>query len=176
MKLASKVLGHGAMAKRLEELPIFSKATEFTVAVTAILERPGFRKERKLYEQIRDANDSIVANMAEGFEQATDKALIKYLFIAKGSVAEVVTRLETARRKKVLTEVEVSPLRRQGHDLLRMLGGWIRYLTRCGWTDRGRHTLGAPSQTEQATVEPDEESTAGHDRRGPDEATDEGTD
>jgi four helix bundle protein len=128
-----------AMAKRLDELPVFLKATEFTVAVSAILERPGFRRERRLHDQITDANDSILSNMSEGFEQPTDKALAKYLFDAKGSVAEVITRLQAAQRKKVLTTVEVAPLTKTGEEILRMLGGWIRYLAGCGWTDRGRH-------------------------------------
>jgi hypothetical protein len=26
-----------------------------------------------------------------------------------------------------------------GEELMRMLGGWIAYLARCDWKDRGRH-------------------------------------
>jgi four helix bundle protein len=76
------------VAKRLDELPIHSKANDFWAAVNAILQQPAVRRNRKLLEQIEDANDSVLANMSEGFEEPTDKALEKYLFGAKASAAE----------------------------------------------------------------------------------------
>jgi hypothetical protein len=60
------------VAKTIEELPVFQKALAFCSAVSAIIDRPGFGKDRKLREQISDANDFIPANMREGFEQSTD--------------------------------------------------------------------------------------------------------
>jgi four helix bundle protein len=61
--------------EKLDELPVYQKAVEFWRAVTAILESPALRRDRKLHEQISDANDSITANMHEGFEQSTDRPL-----------------------------------------------------------------------------------------------------
>ena len=81
------------MADRLEELPVYSKAHAFTVAVTAIIARPEFGRNRKLRDQIADANESILANMSEGFEQSTDAVLANYLYTSKSSIAEVVARL-----------------------------------------------------------------------------------
>ena len=77
--------------------------------------------------------------MSEGFEQPTDKAVEKYLFDAKGSAAEVLARLETGQRKGCITSDELARCKATGGELLRMLGGWIKYLARCDWKDRGRH-------------------------------------
>jgi four helix bundle protein len=136
------------MANKLEKLPIYQKADAFWSAVNAILQRPALGKDRKLHDQINAANDSILANMAEGFEQPTDKLLEKYLFVTKGSLAEVLVRLKEAHRKRYITSEELAARVRPGEELGRMLGGWIRYLARCGWQDRGRHTVLGPVRGE----------------------------
>ena len=129
------------MAQKLQDLPVYHKALAFSSAVIAILDNPGFGKDCNLRKQISDANDSILSNMAEGFEQSTDAALAKYLFTAKGSTAEVLTRLGAACRKRYITHAELVERTLIGEELGRMLGGWIKYLARTGWTDRGRHGI-----------------------------------
>jgi four helix bundle protein len=126
------------MAQKLEEMSVFQKARDFSVAVTAIIGRSAFDKNRKLKDQIDEANESILSNMAEGFEQSTDAAVANYLYIAKGSVAEVVTRLKSAQRRGCLTAEECAQCAATGDEIGRMLGGWIKYLARCNWKDRGR--------------------------------------
>ena len=130
------------MADTLEELPVYSKARAFSLAVTAISARPEFGRNRKLRDQIVAANESILANMAEGFEQSTDAVLANYLYTSKGSVAEVVTRLKGAQRLGWVTAAEWSQLAALGSEIQRMLGGWIKYLKRCDWKDRGRFGVG----------------------------------
>src|SRR5262245_57972533 len=98
------------MAQKLEELPIYQDAERFWSAVNAILQRSAFGKDRKLHDQIADANDSILANMAEGFELPTDKLLEKHLFVAKGSLAEVLVRLKEAHRKRYIAAEELAAL------------------------------------------------------------------
>jgi len=126
------------MAHRLEELPVYLKAREFNVAVAAIIARPPFGRNRKLHEQLADANESILANMEEGFEQSTDAVLANYLYTSKGSIAEVVVRLKGAERRGWLTRTEYSQCATLGAEIQRMLGGWIKYLKRSDFKDRGR--------------------------------------
>ena len=126
------------MARKLEELPVYPKAKAFCVAVSAIIARPVFSKNRKLQGQIAEANESILSNMAEGFEQSTDAHLAKYLYTAKGSVAEVVVRLKRAQRAGWITFEECVDCVQMGNEIGRMLGGWIKYLDSCDWKDRGR--------------------------------------
>ena len=126
------------MARKLEELPVYLKACEFNVAVGAIIARPAFGRNRKLHDQIADANESILANMDEGFEQSTDAALANYLYISKGSIAEVIVRLKSAARRGWITRAECAELAARGEEIQRMLGGWIKYLKRSDFKDRGR--------------------------------------
>jgi four helix bundle protein len=88
--------------------------------------------------QIDDANASIMANIAEGFEQSTDAHVAKFLYTAKGSVAEVIARLRHAQRSGLIGPDECSRCVAMGDEIGRMLGGWIKYLARCDWKDRGR--------------------------------------
>jgi four helix bundle protein len=82
------------MANKLEELPIYAKVVEFWSAVNALLEKPLLRRNRDLHEQISRANDSIPANMTEGFEQGTDRAFANYVTHSKASLSEVLKRLK----------------------------------------------------------------------------------
>ena len=139
------------MPQKLEEMDVFLKARDFSVAVTAIIGRPAFEKNRRLKDQIADANESILSNMAEGFEQSTDAALANYLYIAKGSVAEVVTRLKSAHRRGWLTVEECTQCATAGDEIGRMLGGWIKHLARCDWKDRGRYKARISKKTRDST-------------------------
>jgi four helix bundle protein len=132
------------MAKKLEDLPIYSKAEDCCGAIDALLERPSMRRNRDLHGQITRANDSILANMEEGFEQGSDRAFANYLTHSKGSVAEVMGRLKRARAKKLLSPADVDARLVAGEELRKMLGGFIRYLHETDWKDRGHHTDSDP--------------------------------
>jgi four helix bundle protein len=126
------------MAKTVEELPLFQRAIEFCAAVNAILERPAFGRNGKLRNQIAEANESITANMREGFEQPSDDAFANYVYIAKSSLGEVLARLASARSKRWITDEDFAAPAAMGNDLGKMMGGFIKYLARSGFKDRGR--------------------------------------
>ena len=120
------------MAHKIEELPIYAKVVKFWSAVNALLDKPRVRNNRDLHGQISRANDSIPSNMVEGFEQGTDRAFANFLTHSKGSLAEVLARLKQAHFKKCITADELEPLLIAGDELGKMLGGFIKYLRRCG--------------------------------------------
>jgi four helix bundle protein len=129
------------MAGTLEELPIYEKIVEFWHAVNDTLSTPALRRNGYLHRQIERANGSIESNMREGFEQPTDQSFAKFVFIAKGSVAEVITRMQEARRKNQITEDQLTQIVKLGVPLGKMMGGFIKYLAASGFTDRGRHSV-----------------------------------
>jgi len=131
----------GCMANTLEDLPIYSRAQELWGAVSAILKSPRLVRNQRLWKQIDDANDSIISNMEEGFEQPTDDAFANYLFTSKASLKEVIARLRQARSKGHIAEADLERCETMAEDLGRMLGGFIRYLYRSGFKDRGRYKL-----------------------------------
>ena len=126
-----------AVADKLEELPVYVKAMEFWHAVNAMLKRPAFGRDRKLRDQLSNANDSIPSNMHEGFEQSTDRAFANYLIHSKASPGEVLVRLKQAHFKDYVSLEELTCTVDMGEELGRMLGGFIRYLLDCDWTRRG---------------------------------------
>jgi four helix bundle protein len=93
--------------QKVQDFEVWKKADAFSDAVTAILARPPFGRNRKLLEQIETAVDSITSNMSEGFEQPTDRGFANYLCIAKGSTAETFTRLRRASRRAYLNQTEL---------------------------------------------------------------------
>ena len=132
------MLGGFRMAHKIEDLPIFEKAQEFCVAVSATLQRSRLSRNSDRYKQIVEANDSILSNMDEGFEQGSDDGFAKYLYYSKGSVAEVMRRLRRACAKGEVASADVQALGEQAEPLGKMFGGFIKYLKRSGFRDRGR--------------------------------------
>ena len=130
------------MARTLEELPLYSKVLEFWQAVSAILNDSALRRNRRLYDQIDDANDSIESNLSEGFQQPTDAAFANFVCISKGSLEEVIKRMRQAHRKQLVTDNDLSIVM-LGEPLGKMMGGFIKYLRASGFTDRGRHNVAA---------------------------------
>ena len=125
----------GMQAKSVEELPIWRTAVRFAAAVLASTGHARIPEARRLREQIDGAADSILANLAEGFEQGTDRAFARYLFIARGSCSEVRAHLSVAQLRGDVTAAEAERLRSDGAELMRMLTGFIEYLVR---SDRKR--------------------------------------
>lgn len=139
------------MANKLEDLPLYSKVLEFWEAVFAMLKESRLRRNRRLFDQIDSANDSIDSNMQEGFQQPSDAAFANFVVIAKGSLAEVIRRTRQARRKELVEERDVKRIEELGEPLGKMMGGFIKYLQSSGFTDRGRHGVAPkPRRDKQA--------------------------
>ena len=60
--------------------------------------------------QIRKAAGSVPANIAEGYGRYTKKEMIRYLNIANGSLVELDTHFELARRAGYLSDTEAEAL------------------------------------------------------------------
>ena len=125
------------MAKTVQELKVWQRASVFASAVFAIVEQAGFERERELREQIKDATDSMVSNIDEGFEQSTDRGFARYLYTSKGSTAEVRRRLALAVERRALSAEEFSRLNALGDEVARVLTGLIKYLVKSDRRNRG---------------------------------------
>jgi hypothetical protein len=58
---------------------------------------------------------------------------------SKASLAEVLKRLKHAYFKRRISKDVLEERVSEGEELAKMLGGFIKYLRRSGWNDRGSH-------------------------------------
>ena len=80
-----------------------------------------------LTNQLRRAAVSIPSNIAEGQGRLSTKDFLRFLYIARGSLNEVQTQLEIARRLNFIKEGTVN-LSKQADTVGRLLNGLIRSL------------------------------------------------
>ena len=94
------------MFKKYEEIGAWQKGRELVKAVYALTGKGAFAKDWGLRDQIQRASVSICSNIAEGFERRGNKEFVKFLWIAKGSAAEVSSQLYHALDLNYITQGE----------------------------------------------------------------------
>lgn len=82
----------------------------------------------ELYSQIRRASRSSTANIAEGWGKFHYKEQARYLYNARGSVAELLDHTLEARNWNYISEDIENELRQQIERCLQLISGYIRYL------------------------------------------------
>ncbi len=78
------------------ELKVWQRSKDLTVFIYRITNEGLFSKDYGLRDQIRRAAVSIPSNIAEGDELKTNKQSVQYFFMAKGSLAELLTQAQIA--------------------------------------------------------------------------------
>ncbi|MFN0055498.1 MAG: four helix bundle protein [Planctomycetales bacterium] len=76
-----------------------------------------------LSSQIQRAAVSIPANLAEGHSRGGTREFLYFVRIACGSIAELETHIEVARRLNYLSAMRFAELNRQAEEVGRMLSG-----------------------------------------------------
>lgn len=94
----------------------------------AAKENGTFGKDYRFKDQINAAAVSVMSNIAEGFSRRTNKEFVQFLFIAKGSCAEVQSLLYAGLDQRYLSQEKFDSLYRQTDLIARMLSRLITYL------------------------------------------------
>jgi|SRR5664280_2622367 four helix bundle protein len=76
-----------------QNLRVWQIAKDLAVKIYKLTQNPQFKKDFGFKDQIQRSAISIPSNIAEGDESGTDKLSIRYFYIAKGSIAELMTQL-----------------------------------------------------------------------------------
>lgn len=122
----------------VEQLQVWQASLPFVAALSAVVRRGGLSNDLGLREQIDTCADSILSNIAEGFEQGSDRGFARYLCIARGSCAEARAHVSVAHMRGYLTPDAANELRKDGAEIVRMLTGLINYLIRSDRKFRGQ--------------------------------------
>jgi four helix bundle protein len=109
-----------------KSLLVWQKAQALAVAIYQLSKGAAFAREFALADQMRRAAISIPSNIAEGDERDTDRDAVRFLYIAKGSVAELRTQLDLANKVGLLSDTDCSNFDQQAEEIARMLRGLIK--------------------------------------------------
>jgi len=111
-----------------EKLDVWHLAVDFADYILNILDSLPPNKYLRVIGQMEAAVSSIPQNIAEGKGRQYKKEFIQYLYIAEGSLFEVLTLSEILKRRKLIRENESIEIRKQAEIIDRKLHGLINSL------------------------------------------------
>lgn len=112
--------------KYYKDLIVWQKSMNFVEEVYKI----NFPKNEEygLASQVKRASISIPSNIAEGNGRNSTKEYIRFLQISKGSLFEVQTQIELAKRLNMIDEELFCKLNNMSNEISAMLSGLIKKL------------------------------------------------
>ncbi|KMQ63840.1 hypothetical protein ACM40_03435 [Chryseobacterium sp. BLS98] len=116
------------MTVSFENFPIYKKAIAFTVKIFKILDNENLQKEFSLKDQLKRATLSITNNIAEGSEYGSNKQFIRFLWIAKGSCAEVRNMLFVLYSLEKINDEIFNSLNTECMEITKEIYHFIKYL------------------------------------------------
>ena len=108
-------------------LSAWSEACELAVAVYLMCRANGTRLDADIICQLRRSAVSIPSNIAEGNAKGSNRDALKFLYISRGSLAELETQLLICIKAGFLKESDVLNVSEHCNRVWRLLGGLIRY-------------------------------------------------
>jgi four helix bundle protein len=114
------------MSGTFRDLKCWQKAFDLTISIYRATRT--FPKEEiyGLSSQLRRAAVSVVSNIAEGKGRFSDKELLQFLSVAKGSLFEVETQVLLAEHLEYLNAKQSAGLSAQAAETGRLLNGLIK--------------------------------------------------
>ncbi len=97
--------------KRFEELRVWRLSSTLAVDLINLTRCNPLRKEWELNQQLRRAVVSISTNIAEGYERNSQKELMRFLYISRGSCGEVRSLLYLYKELQLIEFQEYEKLR-----------------------------------------------------------------
>jgi four helix bundle protein len=114
--------------QHFEDLAIWKESRTLSREIFLATENGSFSRDFRFREQMRCAVGSIMDNIAEGFGREGNKEFIQFLYIAKGSCAELRSQLYRAMDFSYLNKEQAENLLKQTEKLSKNISGFIAYL------------------------------------------------
>jgi four helix bundle protein len=127
----------------LERLEAWSKSMDFALLIYKEV-LPILPPEEKwgLSQQMRRSAQSVPANIAEGYGRYYYQDNVRFCYLARGSLEELLSHLVLAHKIGSVPTALFVQLADQGNNLVRLINGYIAYLKR---SKQGGNEPGAPS-------------------------------
>ena len=110
-----------------QDLKVWQKAVLFAEKVIQAIDRLKTpRRHYRLIEQLESAATSVAMNIAEGKGRQTTKEFIQFLFIARGSLFEVITLLIIFQRLGWIQNDEVVDFMQMAEEITKMINSLIK--------------------------------------------------
>lgn len=114
------------MSTDYRKLIVWQKAKALAIEVYRVSETGPIARDFGLRDQMRRAAVSVPSNIAEGDERGGDRESVRYLFISKGSLAELRTQVEIADAVGSLVPADAARLISLCDELSRQIGALIK--------------------------------------------------
>jgi len=111
-----------------ERLDVWQLSLELADSVLQLIGNIPQNKHIRLVSQMEAAATSPAQNIAEGKGRQYKKEFIQFLYIARGSVFEIVTLNEIFRRRDLFSESNGIDIRKRCEEIDRKLNGLIKSL------------------------------------------------
>ena len=112
-----------------KDLIVWQKSMDLVVEVYRLVKKLPREETYALSDQMRRAVVSIPSNIAEGRARSSEKDYIRFLFMARGSRAEVETQLLVCLRLNYLSESDVEQALSLSYEISSMLNTMIYKLS-----------------------------------------------
>ena len=109
-------------------MKVWQKAIDLTVDLYRIIEKLPDTEKFGLCSQLRRCTVSISSCIAEGYGRYTDKEMVHYLRMARGSLYELITQLIICQRLKFIEEEDFQNLNQQAVEIDKMIISFINRL------------------------------------------------
>jgi four helix bundle protein len=125
-----------AVIRSFRDLEAWQAAMDLSVYIYSVTMRLPTEERFGLTSQMRRASVSVPSNVAEGQSHGKNGRYVEHVRIAIGSLGELSTELELARRLKFLTSADLLDVERQLVTTRRLLFGLLRSLRKKRLEDR----------------------------------------
>ena len=109
--------------QRFEELIAWQKAMDLAVDAYHMTRKRPLSRDFALSNQVHSAAISVHANIAEGFDRGSRAEFHRFLSIAKGSCAELITYVHLSHRLDYIDDTVFKTMLSNSEEVGRVIGG-----------------------------------------------------
>ena len=117
------------MIRDHKDLIVWQKSMDLLVEVYRLVKKLPKEETYALSDQMRRAVVSIPSNIAEGRGRSSEKDFLRFLFMARGSRAELETQILACIRLNYFEEIEAEPALNLSSEISSMLNSMINKLS-----------------------------------------------